>query len=83
MRCTPKRRDCPIFVFTKKWLGELAGKAYAAVDHHACKRLRRWLCTKHKVRGSGTARFPDQYLHEKLGLVQLSVRTRNFPWATA
>lgn len=58
-------------------------KAYAAVDHHACKRLRQWLCTKHKVLGSGTARFPDQYLHEELGLVQLSVRTRNFPWATA
>ncbi len=58
-------------------------KAYAAVDQHACKRLRQWLCKKHKVRGSGTARFPDQYLHEKLGLVQLSERTRNFPWAKA
>ena len=57
-------------------------KAYAAVDQHACKRLRQWLCTKHKVRGSGTSRFPDQYLHETLGLVQLSVRTRNLPWAT-
>ena len=58
-------------------------KAYAAVDQHACKRLRQWLCTKHKVRGSGTARFPDQYPHEELGLIKLSVRTRNFPWATA
>jgi group II intron reverse transcriptase/maturase len=58
-------------------------KAYAAVDHHVCQRLRQWLCTKHKVPGSGTARFPDQYLHEELGLVQLSARTRNFPWATA
>ena len=58
-------------------------KAYAAVDQHTCKRLRQWLCKKHKVRGSGTARFPDQYLHEELGLVQLSKRTRNFPWANA
>ena len=57
-------------------------KAYAAVDRHACRRLRQWLCTKHKVPGSGTARFPDQYLHEELGLVRLSVRTHNFPWAT-
>ena len=58
-------------------------KAYAGVDQHTCKRLRQWLCKKHKVRGSGTARFPDQYLHAKLGLVQLSERTRNFPWANA
>lgn len=58
-------------------------KAYAAVDQHACKRLRQWLCKKHKVRGSGTTRFPDQYLYNELGLVQLSKRTRNFPWAKA
>lgn len=58
-------------------------KAYAAVDSHALKRLRQWLCRKHKVRGGGTSRFPDQYLHEHLNLVQLSVQTRNFPWAKA
>jgi RNA-directed DNA polymerase len=58
-------------------------KAYAAVDQHACYRLRQWLCKKHKVSGSGTSRFPDAYLHEKLGLVQLSKRTHGFPWANA
>jgi RNA-directed DNA polymerase len=58
-------------------------KAYATVDAHVCRRLRQWLCKKHKVRGSGKTRFPDSYLHEELGLVQLSVRTRHFPWATA
>jgi len=26
-------------------------KAYRAVEQHACKRLRQWLCAKHKVRG--------------------------------
>src|ERR1700681_3477430 len=29
-------------------------KAYRAVDSHACRRLRQWLCAKHKVLGSGT-----------------------------
>jgi len=58
-------------------------KAYAAVDQHVCKRLRQWLCKKHKVPGSGTARFPDHYLHRELGLVRLSKRTHSFPWAKA
>jgi len=30
-------------------------KAYAAVDSHACYRLRQWLCAKHKVPGQGTS----------------------------
>ncbi len=50
---------------------------------HARRRLRQWLRAKHKVRGEGTSRFPDQYLHEGLGLIQLQVRTRDFPWANA
>ncbi len=32
--------------------------------------------------GTGISRFPDEYLDKTLGLVQLPVRTRNFPWAT-
>ena len=55
--------------------------AYVAVDRHATERLRRWLCRKHKVQGRGTARFPDAYLYEELGLVKLSVRTHGLPWA--
>ena len=58
-------------------------KAYAAVDNHARRRLRRWLCRKHKVRGQGTSRFPDAYLNEHLNLVQLSAKTGNFSWAKA
>ena len=58
-------------------------KAYAAVDSHTRKRLRQWLCRKHKVRGQGTSRFPDSQLHDQLRLVQLSAKTRNFPWAKA
>jgi group II intron reverse transcriptase/maturase len=58
-------------------------KAYRSVDSHARRRLRQWLRAKHKVSGEGTSRFPDSYLHEELGLVQLQKRTRDFPWANA
>lgn len=57
--------------------------AYRAMDRHATQRLRWWLCKKHKVSGRGTTRYPNQYLYEQLGLVNLSARTRNFPWAKA
>jgi group II intron reverse transcriptase/maturase len=56
--------------------------AYGAVNRHGCHRLRRWLCSKHKVRG-GMSRYPDRYLHEVLGLVRLSGKGRSFSWATA
>jgi RNA-directed DNA polymerase len=58
-------------------------KAYRVVDAHARYRLRQWLCAKHKVKGQGTSRFPDEYLDQTLGLVKLQSRTRNFPWANA
>jgi group II intron reverse transcriptase/maturase len=58
-------------------------KAYRAVDEHACKRLRQWLCAKHKVFGSGIGQFPEPFLHSVLGLVRLTTRTRSFPWATS
>lgn len=58
-------------------------KAYRIVDVHARHRLRQWLCAKHKVKGQGTARFPDEYLEQTLGLVNLQAMTRNFPWANA
>ena len=57
--------------------------AYRVIDRHAKQRLRWWLCKKHKVPGRGTTRYPDQYLYEQLGLVNLPARTRNFPWAKA
>lgn len=59
-------------------------KAYRAVDAHTRWRLRQWLRRKQKERGSkGTRRFSDQYLHETLGLVRLTERTRDLPWAKA
>ena len=58
-------------------------QAYRAIDQHVCRRLRQWLCAKHKVQGQGFARFPDQHLYQRLGLARLGPRTRTFPWAKA
>jgi len=57
-------------------------KAYRAIERHARKRLRQWLCAKHKVRWPARKRFPEAGLHEVMGLVRLTARTRNVPWAT-
>ena len=56
-------------------------KAYRAVEQHARKRLRQWLCAKHKVSWPATRQFPEVGLHDVLGLVRLTARTRSFPWA--
>lgn len=58
-------------------------KSYRAVDAHTKARLRRWLRKKHKLPGKGYSRYPDEHLHEVLGLVRLPERTRDFPWANA
>ena len=59
------------------------GKPYRTVTRHARKRLRRWLCRKHKVQtGQAITRYPDKYLNRELGLAQLFLRHRNVPWAT-
>ena len=58
-------------------------KSYRAVNAHTKRRLRRWLCYKYKISGNGKSRFPEQYLHETLGLVCLPALTRNLPWARA
>ena len=58
-------------------------KAYRAIDEHTRYHLRWWLCRKHKLRGRGITRYPDEYLHRTLGLVRLEPRTRNLPWANA
>lgn len=57
--------------------------SYKALDFHACYRLRQWLRGKHKVRGNGIKRYSNDQLHENYGLVALSSRTRNLPWAKA
>jgi RNA-directed DNA polymerase len=58
-------------------------KAYSAVEQHARARLRRWLCDKHKEPWPGYKRFPETSLCEVFGLLHLSRRTANLPWAKA
>ena len=58
-------------------------KAYDAVDRHAKKRLRQWLCTKHKVPWPGAQRFPAESLYDVFGLVCLPKRTGSLPRAKA
>jgi RNA-directed DNA polymerase len=56
-------------------------KAYRAVDRHARKRLRQWLCAKHKVAWPGTQKIPETSLQSKFGLVRLPERAHSFSWA--
>ena len=63
-------------------LGQVS-PAYAAVDRHATRRLRQWLCRKHKVRTGSYVHFPDKRLWSEMGLTRLAVRTTSFPWAKA
>jgi hypothetical protein len=53
------------------------------VDKHVRKRMRQWLCEKHRVRGAGYARYPDEYLHDELGLNRLVGRPHRQLWAKA
>jgi group II intron reverse transcriptase/maturase len=57
--------------------------AYEVVQGHARRRLRRWLCDKHRVRGSGYARFSNAYLHGELGLHLLPGCSRGLVMATS
>src|SRR5205823_12227960 len=55
--------------------------AYRAVERHARKRMRRWLCAKHKLQGQASKQFSITTLHQVLGLVELTTRTSSLPWA--
>jgi RNA-directed DNA polymerase len=58
--------------------------AYEVVTKHARRRLRRWLCAKHKVRSGAYKRYPNEYLHQRLGLVDLTApRGHRLLWANA
>ena len=63
-------------------LGQVS-PAYRAIDRHAVRRLRQWLCRRHKVRSGGTVRFTDERLRQQYGLTCLGSRTKSFPWAKA
>ena len=56
-------------------------KAYRAIERHARRRVRQWLCRKHQIKWPAIHRFPDRYIDHQLGLVRLSRRTASFSWA--
>ena len=66
-------------------ISEMTGRDQTLLDQEIVvaklnRTLRQWLCVKHKVI-SGTERFSETFLHDMLGLVRLTQRTRNLPWA--
>ena len=77
------RLDRPLLGWSNDFCLGPVSRAYRALDRHGRHRLRQWLCAKHQVKSQGTSRFPDQSLHDELGMIPLSPRTQSFPWATA
>ena len=63
-------------------LGQVS-PAYVAIHRHATRRLRQWLCRKHKVRAGKVVRYPADRLWSDYGLTHLAPRTASFPWAKA
>ena len=56
-------------------------QAYRAIERHARKRLRQWLCAKHDLQWPATKHYPVAALHDSLRLARLTPRTSSFPWA--
>jgi len=50
------------------------GRAYKAVDHHVCGRVRHFLRRRHKVPSRGTERFPSDLIFGGLGVQPLDYR---------
>ncbi len=56
--------------------------AWKTVQQHACRRLRWWMRRKHREKAGHGQRYPDMYLYERLGLVNLVRHVRRLPlWA--
>ena len=60
-----------------------ATRAYRVIDQHVTRRLRQWLCRKHKVQNGKYIRFPDPFLYQQLGLAKLGEFRRSSVCANA
>lgn len=58
-------------------------KSYEFIRRYTERRLRRWLVKKHKQRGTGYRRYPDEFLYGELGLYALPRRRADLPNAKA
>lgn len=56
-------------------------KAHRTVHQHCCYRLRQWLRRKHKSGRAGQRRYCDKNLVQVIGLVEVTNKTSNLPWA--
>jgi RNA-directed DNA polymerase len=56
-------------------------RVYDTVMAHTRRRLRRWLCHKHKVKIGEYAHFPNDYLHDQLELTKLGASGHRLLWA--
>ena len=58
-------------------------KCYRAIDAHVRYRFRQWFKRKHKMQCLEMSRYPDDYLHDVLGLVRLKSRPLDYSCARA
>ena len=49
-------------------------RAYRAIDHHVCERVRHFLSRRHKVPSRGTKQFPSDLIFGGLGVLALDYR---------
>ncbi len=87
-QCTQPDAETLVGTLNRKLLGwsnyfrlGSVSKAYRAVEQHTTRRLRQWLCAKHKAARQGTELFSDEVLHLKFGLIRLAQRTSSHPCA--
>ena len=59
------------------------GPAYSAINNHSTRRLRQWLCRKHKVKSGKYVRYSKPRLWKLYGLTCLEPKTQGLPWAKA